>query len=103
MFQPASRYVLTAEGVASLDGRTPPAGNQAAQPSIAGPVDGKRDPSQSALEAKLRADEQLQLQQLRRHVCPDNSGNGALISDGERSIAQGAGAVDELLWVRSAA
>src|SRR5438034_529202 len=56
--------------VVSLAGRAPAAGDEAAQPSVAAPVDGERDQLEPADQAKLRADDELQAPILRRHVRP---------------------------------
>jgi hypothetical protein len=103
LFEARRRHILSPQRVCSFDSCAASAADQAAKPAIAVPVHCDRYEFQSTLEAELRPDEQFQLQQLRRHVGPYNSGNGTLISDGERAIPQDAGAFDEFLRVRSAA
>src|SRR5882724_11027128 len=103
LLEARGRHGLPGEGISSLAGCAPPAADQAAKPAVAVPIDRDRDKLQPTLEAELGPDQQLQLQQLRCHVCPYNPGNGTLISDGERAISQGTGTFYEFLWVRSSA
>ena len=74
----------------------------------------EEDEPQPAGEAKLRADEEADAGILGREVRAHDAGDGALVGDGERRVAELGGAVDELLrdprrragrcsWRRSAA
>src|SRR5262249_24244021 len=95
-------HVMPGQGIRALGGGTASTADQAAKPAIAAPVDGDRDKFQAAFEPELGADEQLQVQQLCRHMCSHNSRDGAFVGEGERAVAQDTGALDELLRMRSA-
>ena len=91
------------ERVSSLVGRAPAAGDEAAQPSVAAPVDGERDQREAALEAELRADDELQAAVLRRHVRAHDAGNRALVGDREGGIAECVRLLHQLVGMRGAA
>ena len=88
LFEPRGLELGTCERVLPLAGRAPAAGDEAAQPSVAAPVDGERDQLEPADQAKLRADDELQAPVLGRHVRTHHAGDRALVGDRERRIAE---------------
>src|SRR4051794_31686441 len=79
------------------------AADQPAQTSIPAAVNGDGNQLQAAFEAEFSSHEELYFQELRRHVCPYDAGDGTFIRDGDRAVTELMGAFDQFLGMRSAA
>ncbi len=91
------------ECVAALRGSAPATRDETTQPAVAAPVDGEGDELESAAQAELRADDELQRPCLGRHVRPHHPCHRALIGDGKGLVAERLGLLHQFVRVRGAA
>ena len=95
------------EVVAALFGAAPGLGDQAREPAVAGAVGGEQHEAGAVGEAQLAADDQARAaglgQGLQRAPGAHHAGEGALVGERDRAVAEGRRLRDELLGVRGAA
>ena len=77
--------------------------NQAAHLTVTPPVGGQHDEGQTAIEMKLRADDEARAASLQRGVGTYHPCHGTLVRQRERSVAQGLGAFSEFHGLRGTA
>src|SRR6185312_13494892 len=88
VLEPILLEISACQRVSAL-GRSPPATrDEPAEPAVATPVGGQCDELQTTGETQLRADDELQLLPFCRNVSTHDTGNGALVRDRERLVAQ---------------
>src|SRR3569833_3802850 len=80
--------VLAGERIITLLRGAAAATDQPAQASLPAAVNGDSYQLQAAFEAEFSSHQKLYLQELRRHVCPYNAGNGTFIRDGDRAVTK---------------
>ncbi len=89
------------ECVGSLGGSAAPAGDQLGHLPIAMATAGQQDKTQTVLEHKATADQQVQGRATGGDMGSHHAGQGAFIRDGQRGVAERAGRLDQFLWRRS--
>ena len=92
------------EAVSAFGSASPPAGDEAGQASVGGPVGGEEHQRRPVLESDAAADDQLEgfgLQPPCR-IGAHYAGQRAFVGDGERGVAEGDGLFDQLFRMRGA-
>ncbi len=93
--------VLQVKQIGALVAAPPSAGNQLTQLLVTALVFGQQD-QVMALDIKLRADDQFNLERILLHAAPGahDAGQRTFVGNCQGAIAQFGGSADQLLWVR---